>query len=230
MAITLPTRSSVLIATFFVSTAMGQVTLKNMSLKPEEARKCALEGDADCQAGLGMFYENGSDGVREDHAEAIRWYRKAAEQGLVITQVVLAKIYEGGYHVPQDYAEAAKWYLMAAERGDLNSQETIALFYWSGKGIPANRVRAHMWANLAVVGEQSYSEDRVSALNAINAGPGTPEEKGLAIQILSIKRPERSSFAEMVFGMRKSIEASMTPAQIAEAQRLAREWKPTKAK
>jgi TPR repeat protein len=86
----------VLITMFFVSTAVGQMTLRNMGLKPAEARKCALHGDADCQARLGMFYEDGSDGVLEDHAEAIMWYRKAADQGLVAAEMALASIYEHG--------------------------------------------------------------------------------------------------------------------------------------
>jgi TPR repeat protein len=216
-------RSLVLIA-LFASTAMGQMTLKNMGLKPEEARKCASQGDADCQARLGMFYENGSDGVLEDHAEAIMWYRKAADQGLVAAEMALASIYDHGYHVPQDYTEAAKCYRLAAERGDLDAQRNIAFLYLAGRGVPQDFVRAHMWANLNVAGLQSKAQDEV---DAVKAGPGTEKDKEEVLQILQRYGDQRINAA---VDTRNLIEGQMTPAQIAEAQRLAGEWKPTKAK
>ncbi len=203
-----------------VSTAEGQITPKNMSLGPEAARKCAEQGDADCQAKLGYFYDNGKDGVEEDHVQAIKWYRLAAEQGLVAAQMALASTYENGYHVPQNYAAAAKWYQMAAERSNVDAQSKTALSFWTGRGVPKNLVRAHMWANLAAAGEQSRYQDKI---NAITAGPGTPEEKQNLIQILRDSRQEPVKSAADV---REAIEREMTPAQIAEAQRLAREWQP----
>ena len=42
--------------------------------------KKAEQGDAEAQYRLGSCYYNG-DGVNEDKAEAVKWYRKAAEQG-----------------------------------------------------------------------------------------------------------------------------------------------------
>ena len=38
------------------------------------------QGDADAQFELGFCYANGK-GVEQDQAEAVSWYRKAAEQG-----------------------------------------------------------------------------------------------------------------------------------------------------
>jgi uncharacterized protein len=201
-----------------------QFTPKNMNLGPEVARKCAEQGDADCQAKLGWFYEDGVSGVKEDHEQAIIWYRKAAEQGLISAQMALAATYEGGYHVPQDYAEAAKWYERAAERGDPRAQGRISLFYWSGKGVPKDLVRAHMWANLAVAGEQSKYQDQI---NDINAGPGTKKQKEEVIQVL---RNSRERPVKAAIQMRSAIESEMTPAQISEAQRLARDWKPISGK
>jgi hypothetical protein len=45
-------------------------------LKLEEL---AEEGDAESQFRLGVMYETGQ-GVPQDYAEAVRWYRKAAQQ------------------------------------------------------------------------------------------------------------------------------------------------------
>ena len=42
--------------------------------------EAAAEGNAEAQAGLGAMYAKG-DGVPKSYAEAIKWYRLAADQG-----------------------------------------------------------------------------------------------------------------------------------------------------
>ena len=51
-----------------------------------------------------------------DYAEAVKWWRKAAEQGHAQGQYNLAVMYGDGKGVSQDYAEAVKWYRKAAEQ------------------------------------------------------------------------------------------------------------------
>ena len=46
----------------------------------QEQFKAAEQGDAEAQTSLGLMYDNGK-GVPQDYAEAVKWYRKAAEQG-----------------------------------------------------------------------------------------------------------------------------------------------------
>ena len=45
----------------------------------------------------------------------MKWFRKAADRGLVDAQFNLGVIYDAGEGVTQDYAEAAKWYRRFAE-------------------------------------------------------------------------------------------------------------------
>ena len=137
------------------------------------------------QHNLGVMYANGK-GVPLDYAEALKWYRMAADQGHAKAQNNLGFMYFNGKGVPQDYAEALKWYRMAAEQGNAEAQRNLGNRYATGQGVPQqDYVLAHMWCNLAAAqGDES------------------------AIKC-------RDLFAE-----------SMTSAQIAEAQRLAREWKP----
>ena len=64
----------------------------------------AAQGDADAQSKLGNLYHGGngvigdSDGLtrlgwgRQDYAEAMKWYRKAAEQGYAQAQLNLGNI------------------------------------------------------------------------------------------------------------------------------------------
>jgi TPR repeat protein len=49
-------------------------------------------------------------GVPQDYAEAVRWYRKAADQGYAKAQYNLGNMYWYGRGVPQDSAQAERWY------------------------------------------------------------------------------------------------------------------------
>src|SRR5215470_9401223 len=73
-------------------------------------RPLADQGDARAENQLGNMYFIGSD-VPQDCAEAVNWYRKAAEQGYALAQFHLGLMYdEGGQGVPEDRAEAVNWY------------------------------------------------------------------------------------------------------------------------
>ena len=87
-----------------------------------------------------------------------------------------------GEGVVQDYAEALRWYKLAAEKGFIGAQINLGSMYAQGQGVAQDYVRAHMWYNLAAV-----SGDSSAVKN------------------------------------RDIVAAKMTPQQIAEAQKLARE-------
>ena len=61
----------------------------------------ALRGNALAQFNLANLYESGQ-GVPKDFAEAVRWYRKAAEQGAAPAEYALGGCYADGLGVPQD--------------------------------------------------------------------------------------------------------------------------------
>ena len=56
-----------------------------------------------------------------NYAEAVKWYRIAAEQGDADAQFNLGLLYNNGDGVTQNYTEAAKWYHKAAEQGDYDA-------------------------------------------------------------------------------------------------------------
>ena len=63
-----------------------------------------------------MCYKNGQ-GVPQNYPEAVKWYRKVAEQGYAEAQYNLGECYENGNGVPQNYTEAVKWLKKAAAQG-----------------------------------------------------------------------------------------------------------------
>ncbi len=63
------------------------------------------------------MYDKGL-GVPQDYAEAMKWWRKAAEQGDASAQYNLGALYANGQDVPQDYVLAHMWISLAAAQGD----------------------------------------------------------------------------------------------------------------
>lgn len=102
-------------------------------------------GDPDAQSTIAYFYAKGIH-VEKDEAEAVKWYRKAAELGHVSSQFNLGLIYAKGRGVQPDPAEALKWYGLAAEGGDATAQATIANMYLNGNGAPKDLNAAFDWS------------------------------------------------------------------------------------
>ena len=78
------------------------------------------------QYSLGVMYANG-EGVPEDDAEAVRWYRMAADQGHAKAQYNLGLMYYEGKGVPVNYVTAYAWWNIAAASGHENSSGNRAL-------------------------------------------------------------------------------------------------------
>jgi hypothetical protein len=129
-----------------------------------------------------------------------------ADKGNAVAQFFLGVMYLNGHGVPQDYTEAAKWYRFAAEQGHPWAQSALGFFFVNGRGVPKNYIQAHMWLNLAAA---SRFDSPFSSVKTVS-------EK------------DRRELQEIAAGARDKLALEITPAQIAEAQKLAREWKPTK--
>jgi tetratricopeptide (TPR) repeat protein len=77
------------------------------------------------QCKLGVCYQFGR-GVAKDEAEAVKWYRKAAEQGNADAQFNLGLCYANGHGVGKDEVEAVKWFRKAAETENVNALNALA--------------------------------------------------------------------------------------------------------
>ena len=86
----------------------------NLQSPLEYLIRCAEQGDAGAQYGLGLNYEFGVSG---DLAEAVRWYRLAAEQGYGPGQLNLGLAYRDGRGVPQNLVYAYMWFSLSEAQG-----------------------------------------------------------------------------------------------------------------
>ena len=66
-------------------------------------------------------------GVEQDHAEAVHWFRMAADQGDAQAQLNLGVKYYYGEGVPQDYLSAYVWSNLAAARFSQGEQRDRAV-------------------------------------------------------------------------------------------------------
>ena len=88
-------------------------------------------------------------GVLKDDKQALKWYRKAAEQGYVFAQFNLGVMYDNGEGVLEDDKEAVKWYRKAAEQRYAKAQLKFGLMYAKGEGVLQDYVTAYAWANIS---------------------------------------------------------------------------------
>jgi len=66
----------------------------------------------------------------DNHAEAARWFRKAAEQGHAKAQFNLGYLYQTGLGLRQDYAQAVRWYRRAAKHGHSAANANLGGIYY----------------------------------------------------------------------------------------------------
>jgi len=145
----------------------------------------------------GSLVRRGLDAVRNRQKQALPPYGGDAE-----AQFEFAEQYYEGYGASEGRAkswaihQAIKWWEMAAEQGYAPAQNRLGWAYSYGEGVPKDYVKAHMWLSLAW---EANKVQRTVHYNTDFSSSSTDEQ-------------------------RDYIEGFMTPAEIAEAQRLARQW------
>ena len=156
---------------------------------------------------------------RGDYATVLRELRPLAEQGDPAAQYSLGHLYANGLGVPQDFAEAVRWIRMAAEQGNAQAQVKFALMYTEGLGVTQDYTEAAKWTRLAA--EQGIAPAQSQLGVIYHKGRGVPQDFVLAHMWLNLAAAQDQESAAKY---RNIVAAKMTPAQVAEAQRLAREW------
>ena len=113
------------------------------------------EDDAEVQFEKGDDYYWGR-GVAQSYIEAVKWYRKAADQGHAGAQYSLGVCYHNGEGVAQSYAEAVKWYRKAADQGFAPAQYNLGVCYHNGEGVAQSYIEAVKWYRKAA--DQDHAE------------------------------------------------------------------------
>ena len=145
--------------------------------------------------------------------------RTCAEQGYAYAQNNLGVMYQGGTGVQEDAAEAARWYRLAAGQGQAVAQFNLGVMYANGEGVPEDDVEAVRLYRLAAEQGYAYAQYNLGFMYAI--GEGVPEDYVLAYVWCNLAAARGGDLAQK---LKDTIAQQMTREQIAEAQRLSREW------
>ncbi|MBI5252019.1 MAG: SEL1-like repeat protein, partial [Desulfomonile tiedjei] len=119
-----------------------------------ELLKRAKKNDPKAQNDLGDLYFYGR-GVPTDYTEAVKWYRKAADQGYARAQADLGDMYYSGKGVPKNYEQALEWYRRSAAQGYARGQADVGDLYYNGQGLPKDYGEALQWYRKAA--DQGYA-------------------------------------------------------------------------
>jgi len=120
-----------------------------------------------------------------------------------------------------DYETALKEFRPLAEQGLSQAQYNLGLMYAEGEGVAQDYQEAVRWYRLAA--EQDHASGQFSLGAMYIAGHGVPKDYVLAHMWMNMAAAKGVKKAGKG---RDFLEILMTPAQLAEAQRLAREWRP----
>ena len=164
-------------------------------------------------------YQRGREAFdRGDYEIAVAEFRSLAEKNDPRGQYALAIMYDLGEGVPQDSKEAFKYYKLAAEQGNSDAQNNLGVMYDQGEGVSVNYKEALKWYLLAAEHGNRDAPNNIGVLYMI--GLGTIRNFAEAhkwFTIAGARDIEAKSNKEFT-------EKKLTPEQIAESERLAKEW------
>ena len=132
-------------------------------------------------------------------------------------------MYHNGWGVPQDYTEALRWFRKAAAQGHAGAQAKLGLMYSRGRGVTQDYDAAVRWYRKAAA--QGHAGAQYNLGQMYRRGQGVKQDYVRAYvwwELAVAKGKEQARKG------RDIVAKLMTAKQIAEAQKLAREWKPQK--
>jgi TPR repeat protein len=118
--------------------------------------------------------------------------------------------------------EKVKRWRRAAEAGNADGQFNLGMFYTKGYGVPQDYAEAVRWFRKAAEQGDAGAQFCLGACYAL--GRGVPQNNIEAYKWDNLASAQGNKPATTA---RDTLVASMTPDQIAEAQRLCREFKPS---
>ena len=147
--------------------------------------------------------------------------RKSADAGDASAQNALGLLYYKGKGVPQNYGQAKEWFEKAAKQGRAGAQVNLGTLYLHGDGPPQSAHMALFWFERAAAQGDALAFAKLGRM--YERGQGIPQDFIQAQKWYTLSSAHGEQRAAEA---RDALAKQMTPVQIAEAERLAREWKP----
>jgi len=152
--------------------------------------------------------------------KALRENKALAEKGDAGAQFKAGLMYYLGQGVSRDYLEALDWFKRAALQGNPYAQYNVGYMYEKGEGTPQDYGEAARFYRQAAERGNRLAQYTLGYL--YEKGQGVPQDEVQALMWYNLAATQGETKAKAA---RDRVTVWMTPAQIAEAQRLAREIK-----
>jgi uncharacterized protein len=212
--------AQLLLASFY---SQGRGVDRDLAKAARWHRKAADQGLARAQFQLGLDYARGA-GLKADQAESFKWFQKAAESGLAEAQLELGLVYASGNGVREWPVEAARWYRKAAEQGLAGAQYELGKCFFEGTGVTKDILEGIKWIRKSADQGYAPAEDKLGV--CYMKGEGVAKDNVQAyvwLNLAAAQGEESGGYSKVNLS---KVERLLTPAEVREAQRQAREFKP----
>jgi TPR repeat protein len=181
------------------------------------------------------FLEGVAAEKRGDYAEAVKWYRKAADRGYAEAQFNLGIMYEerrapdldkeadANVSYALDLCEAEHWFRLAAEQGYAKAQSKLGFLlydpYFDAKAVEwavERAVEATKWLRLAA--DQGYAEAQYYLGQMYHTGQGVPQDYAEATKWFCLAADQGYAEAQLNLGMMYD-EGRSVPQDYGEAEK-----------
>lgn len=144
---------------------------------------------------------------------------------LLLVTPAVGQDYEKGYNaaIRGDFTTALREFRPLAEQGDAKAQQNLGSMFQAGVGVPQDYAEALKWFRLAA--EQGQAIAQMGLGFMYFKGQGVPQNIVTAHVWFNLAGAQvTADIAKGASEARDMVAEEMTSAQIAEAQKLAREW------
>lgn len=159
---------------------------------------------------------------RGRYAAALELWQPLAEEGNPDAQTGLGNLYLGGYGVARDEAAAMAWFRKAADQGHADGQLSLGGLYYARK----EYAMAASWYRRAAEQGNAVAQIRLARQYAEGVGLSRDFVQAFKWFTVAALRGSDSYVRTNAAKGRDDTAIKMTPAQVSEAERLAREWTP----
>ncbi|WP_342643974.1 hypothetical protein [Rhodoligotrophos ferricapiens] len=182
-------------------------------------RKAAQAGDPAAQFIVATELLEG-DGPSEATV-AMRWFQKAAAQGLAPAQYRLGMMFERGTGVPASLATARIWYLRAAEKGNVKAMHNLAVAYAGDGQETPDYAQAARW--FAAAAEYGIRDSQYNYGVLLEKGLGVPQNARKAYFWLAVcARAGDKEAAQRADALKSQFAAR----ELAEIDAAVAQWRP----
>jgi TPR repeat protein len=160
-----------------------------------ELQMAAQQGNNQAMNKLGLLYDLGQEGITQNFDEAVKWFRKAANDKDPEAQYWMSYVYLHGTGVDKNLSEAVKWFRLSADVGQPWAQTVLGHLYERGLGVEKDDKKAFDYIKKAAIQGYPFGQEAL----------GTYFLKGIGTE---------TNLAEAFTWFQKSAESGYDKAQV----------------